>query len=118
MTPVVTSSGGGSGGGTAPARNMRGRAVVPSGATVTLVSFVAGSIKCRGFHVAGDGDAFVWIEADGDAIDGMAARHSIVKDAYRVLPNPESYPSPTSLITLRCNNLGGTVEFEGVIFGE
>lgn len=89
------------------------------GSTVTLVSFVAGSTLLRGFHVEGEGDAFVWIEVDAVALDGMAAKHSIVKEAYRILPNPEPFASAGSIVALKVTNLNSTaVEYQGVVFGE
>ena len=110
---------GASGGGTQLARNNRGRAVIPGNTTVTLVSFTSGSHMLRGFHVSGEADAMVWMEVDGGALDGMAARHSIVKDAYRVLPNPEPYATSSSIVALRVTNLTSIAsEFEGVVFGE
>jgi hypothetical protein len=89
------------------------------GQTGTLVSFVAGAHRLRGFQVTGETDAFVWITVDAVALDGMAAFHSRVKDAYRILPNAEPYASALSLVELKVQNSGEvTAEFEGVIFGE
>jgi len=86
---------------------------------VTLVSFVSGSHLLRGFHVYGEADGFAWIEVDGVPLDGLAARHSIVKDAYRVLPNPEAYASAIATVALRVTNTGDvSKDFEGVVFGE
>lgn len=116
---MVPTGGGSSSGGTALARNNRGRAVVPGGATVTLVSFVSGTFRLRGFHVYGDTDGFAWIEVDGVPLDGVAARHSIVKDAYRILPNPEVYATGASVVALKVTNLSaGAADFEGVVLGE
>ena len=120
MTAImVPTTAGGSGGGNALAQNQRGRATIPGGATVTLVSFVAGSRLLRGFHVTGEGDAFVWIEVDGSPLDGLAARHTNVKEAYRIIPNPEVYNSSSSVVALKVTNLGAqSSEYEGVVFGE
>jgi len=120
MTAVmVPTTGGAAGGGSALAQNHRGRALVPGGGTVTLVSFVPGATMLRGFHVYGDTDGFVWIEVDGQPLDGVAARHSAVKDAYRILPNPEVYASPGAIVALRVTNLSSlSAEFEGVVLGE
>lgn len=120
MTAVMVPAAGGSGSsGTALAANERGRATVPGGATVTLVSFVAGSRRLRGFHVYGESDGFAWIEVDGIPLDGVAARHSIVKDAYRILPNPEVYSGSGAIVALMVTNLSSvTADFEGVVFGE
>lgn len=120
MTAImVPATGASSGGGAALAKNHRGRQLVNGGDTVTLVSFVSGTAMLRGFHVYGDTDGFVWIEVDGVPLDGVAARHSAVKDAYRVLPNPEPYVSSSSIVALRVTNLSsGAAEFEGVILGE
>lgn len=116
MVPAVTAGGGGTG---TLAFNQRGRATVTPSATATLVSFVSGAHFLRGFHVTGNGDGFAWIEIDGDPLDGMAARMSIVKDAYRVLPNPEAYPSSGAIVALKVTNDSDvTIEFEGVVFGE
>lgn len=116
---VPTAGAGGGGGGNALAQNERGRAVVPGGATVTLVSFVAGTRRLRGFHVTGEGDAFVWIEVDGTPLDGMAARHTVVKEAYRILPNAELYSGAGAIVALKVTNLGSVAsEFEGLVFGE
>lgn len=117
MVPVTT--GGGGGGGESLAWNNRGRATVLPAQTTTLVSFVSGTHMLRGFHVEGEGDAFVWIEVDGDPLDGMAARKSIVKDAYRIQPNPEPYISSSAIVALKITNGSSvTCEFEGVVFGE
>jgi hypothetical protein len=69
--------------------------------------------------VEGEGDAFVWVEVDGTPLEGMAARKSIVKDAYRVLPNPEPYATSSSIVALKVTNSSDVSStFEGVIFGE
>lgn len=116
MVPVTAGSGGG---GNSLAKNNRGRATVPPGAEVTLVSFTAGSHRLRGFHVTGEGDAFVWMEVGGIPLDGLAARHTVVKEAYRILPNPEVYASAIDTVTLRVQNQSSvTCEFEGIVFGE
>lgn len=119
MTAVMVPTTGATSGGSALAQNNRGRALVPGGNTVTLVSFVAGSTMLRGFHVFGDTDGFAWIEVNGVPLDGLAARHSAVKDAYRVLPNPEVYASPGAIVALKVTNLSSTsADFEGVVLGE
>lgn len=119
MTAVMVPTAAGAGSGVALARNNRGNADVPGGATVTLVSFVAGTHRLRGFHVTGEADAFVWMEVDGTPLDGLAARHSSVKEAYRILPNAEVYVSTTAIVALKVQNLhSGISRFEGVCFGE
>jgi hypothetical protein len=120
MTAVMLPIGGSGGSGAAPyARNNRGNALVPGGATVTLVSFTAGTHRLRGFTVEGDTDGFAWIEVDGVPLDGMAARHSRVLDAYRALPNAEAYASPLSVVALKVTNTDSVAhEFAGVVFGE
>ena len=119
MTAVMVPTAGATGGSGALARNNRGHAVVVGGATSTLVSFVSGTFRLRGFHVYGETDGFAWIEVDSVPLDGLAARHSAVKDAYRILPNPEVYASPTSIVALMVTNLSaGSADFEGVILGE
>lgn len=120
MTAVMLPIGGSGSGGSNPlARNNRGRVVVPPATTVTVVSFTAGTHRLRGFHLTGEGDAFVWVEVDGVPLDGLAARHTVVKDAYRILPNPEVYTSAISLVALKVQNDSSvTCEYEGVVFGE
>ena len=121
MTAVMVPTAGGSigGGGGVIAWNNRGRAVVTPGATVTLVSFTSGDHLLRGFHVEGEGDAFVWIEVDGVPLDGLAAHKSIVKDAYRLLPNAEAYATSDAIVGLKVTNLSSvSCEYEGVVFGE
>lgn len=116
MVPVAGSS---SAGGSAIAWNNRGRTVITPGTTVTLVSFVAGTHMLRGFHVEGEGDAFVWVEVDGFPLDGLAAHKSVAKDAYRVLPNAEVYASSSVIVGLKVTNMSSvSCEFEGVVFGE
>lgn len=119
MTAVMVPAAGATSGGSALARNNHGRAAVPGGSTVTLVSFVSGTFRLRGFRVSGDTDGFAWIEVDSVPLDGLAARHSIVKDAYVVLPNPEVYSSSSAIVALMVTNLSsGLAEFEGVVLGE
>lgn len=119
MTAIMVPAAGSSGGGTQIARNNRGRAVVPGLTTVTLVSFTSGTHLLRGFHVEGETEGFAWIEVDGVALDGMAAHHSVAKEAYRLLPNPEAYATTTTVVALRITNLtSNTAEFQGVVFGE
>ena len=119
MTAVMVPAAGASGGGTQIAWNNRGRAVVPGLSTVTLVSFTSGSHFLRGFHVTGDADGFAWIEVDAVALDGVAAHHTVVKDAYRIPPNPETYATSSSIVALRITNLSSVAsEFQGVVFGE
>jgi hypothetical protein len=119
MTAVMVPAAGGSGSGTTIAKNNRGRAVVPGSSTVTLVSFVAGTHRLRGFQVEGEGDGFVWIEIDGTPWDGLAARKTVAKDAYRILPNPEAYPTSSTIVALKVTNSSTVAsEFEGVVFGE
>lgn len=116
MVPAAVSGGSG---GDALAWNNRGRSTITPGSTATIVSFVAGTHRLRGFLVEGEGDAFVWIEVDGTPLEGMAARKSIVKDAYLILPNPETYASSSSIVALKVTNSSGVSStFEGVVFGE
>jgi len=119
MTAVMVPAAGGSSSGTSIAWNNRGRATVPPGSTVTLVTFVSGSHRLRGFRVEGEGDGFCWIEIDGSPWDGVAARKTVAKEAYLVLPNAEVYPTSTTSVTLRVTNMSDvTSEFEGVVLGE
>ena len=116
---VPTTGGSGGGGGDVVAWNNRGRATITPGDTVTLVSFVAGTHRLRGFRVEGEGDAFVWIEVDSVPLDGLAARKSIVKEAYHILPNPEMYASSSAIVALKVTNSSSVSStFEGVVFGE
>jgi hypothetical protein len=120
MTALVGPIGGGSTGGVASAVNQRGTTsgLAPL-ATATLVSFVAGTTKLRGFTVFGDTDAEVWVEVDGAPLAGIRARHSRVLPAYIVLPNPENYSSPTAVVALRVQNTGATAgDFQGTLLGE
>ncbi len=120
MTAIVEPIGSSTSAGVAPARNMRGSvASVTPAATQTVVSFTAGTRRLRGFSLYGTTDALAWIEVDGSPLEGLVARHSRVLPAYLVLPNPEAYPSASSVVALRVLNEGTTSsDFEGVIFGE
>lgn len=118
IQPLV--AGGGGGGTEAPARNLRGSvSSLPPGSTATVISSVTGDLKLRGFIVIGGTDCEAWVEVDSTPLPGLKARHSRVLGAYLVLPNPESYSSPTSIVALRVRNDGATSDdFEGVLLGE
>jgi hypothetical protein len=117
IQPVVA---GGGGGGEAPARNLRGSvASLPPSVTATIVSAVTADLKLRGFIVHGGTDCEAWVEVDGTPLPGLRARHNRALGAYLVLPNPESYSSPTLVVRLRVRNDGLTTDdFEGVLLGE
>lgn len=115
--------GGGGGSGEAPARNQRGsHASVPSGTTVTLVSFVASDYKLRGFVAFGTTDFVAWVEVDSVELPGIIARGTITKVASLILPNPETYASPSSIVALKLRNESAlpptTGDFEGTLLGE
>jgi hypothetical protein len=119
MTAVMVPATSGSGGGNVLAWNNRGRQTITPNNTVTIVSFTAGAHRLRGFSVMGDENAFCWIEVDGVPLDGLAAVHSQIKQAYIALPNAETYASAASIVALRVQNTGDTsAAFEGVVFGE
>lgn len=120
MTAIVVPTSGAGAGGTANAVNYHGSTsgLAPL-ATATLVSFIAGATKLRGFSVFGDNDAEVWVEDNNVPMAGIRARHSVTKPAYLVLPNPEAYSSPTTVVTLKVQNIGGVAgAFEGTLMGE
>jgi hypothetical protein len=120
MTAIVQPAAAGGSGGVANAVNQRGATsgLAPL-AIATLVSFVAGTTKLRGFTVYGDTDGEAWVEVDAVPLAGIRARHSRVLPAYLVLPNPELYVSPTALVTLRVQNTGATAGvYEGTLLGE
>jgi hypothetical protein len=99
------------------ASNVRGTAVIPSDATVTVASFTSGTKKFRGYMVMGTRDAEAWIEVDGLPLYGTSSRLTAAKEAYRILPNPELYASSVALVSLMVKNTGpSTGTFEGVIF--
>lgn len=120
MTAImVPTAGESSGGSNALANNSRGAALVPGGSTVTLVSFVAGARRLRGFRVEGDGDGYAFIEVDSSPLSGLAARCDRVKDAYIVLPNAELYASAISVVALKVMNMSSEAsDFQGVVFNE
>lgn len=114
-------TGGGGGSGSSPARNHRGESLaLPPGSTATLVSFVASDFKLRGFVAFGTTDLLVWVEQDGVPMDGIVARGSVAKVAQILLPNPETYISPTAIVALRVRNENPSVsgDFEGTLLGE
>ncbi len=119
LQAISTTSGSG---GTASAKNQRGQALsLPANAMATLVSFTASDFKLRGFVVYGTTDHVAWVEVDGNPLDGIIARGNIAKVAQVILPNPETYTSPTAIVTLkvRNENPGGTTgDFEGTLLGE
>lgn len=120
MTAIVVPVSGSGAGGVPNAANQRGAVsgLAPL-ATATLVSFVAGSTKLRGFAVFGDTDAEVWVEVDATPLAGLRARHSRVLPAYMLLPNPEAYASPLAVVSLRVRNVGSVAgDFEGTLMGE
>lgn len=119
MVAIMTPPIGGGSSGSAIAQNFHGNGVATPNETITLVSFTAGQTLFRGFMAMGTANAEVWIEIDGSPLYGTSSRISVVKDAYRVIPNPESYPSAISVVTLKVKNTDdATGTFEGVIFNE
>jgi hypothetical protein len=121
LQAISTGGSGGGGGGTA-ARNHRGQALsLPANTQATLVSFTAEDYKLRGFVVYGTTDHVAWVEVDGDPLDGIIARGNIAKVAQVMLPNPETYLSPTAIVVLKVRNEnpnGNTGDFEGTLLGE
>lgn len=117
----AVSVGGGGGSGSSAARNHRGEALaLPANTTATLVSFVASDYKLRGFAVYGNTDCLAWVEVDGDPLEGVIARGSAAKVAQLILPNPETYASPTAIVALkvRNENPSNSADFEGTLLGE
>lgn len=101
------------------ARNSHGSiTAVVSGATATVVSFVADAdFRFVGFMACGDGDARYVVEYDG--VPKYRVRTNIADlNALLVLPNPD-VPGNGVTVRIRVTNNGtGNADFEGSILGE
>lgn len=94
------------------------QAAVPSGNTVTLVSYSAGaSWKFRGFVAGGEIDGRFFIQFDGTT--KYVVRTNIAeRQAALILPNPDAAAGGTT-VTLKVESTGETTgAFEGTLLGE
>lgn len=91
---------------------------VPSGNTVTLVTYSAGaSWKFRGFIAGGELDSKFFVQFDGTT--KYVIRTNIAeRQAALILPNPDAAAGGTT-VTLKVENRGeATGAFEGTLLGE